>query len=111
MHRCARILNSLALTSLLALLLLPPLGASAADQQIRLKSGPLTPEERELTKRFFKMWAARKDGTFANRYLGVVTLQNPLDVWITQEIFFEVKPDFVVETGTFQGGSALLYRP
>jgi len=30
-------------------------------------------------------------------------------VWVTQEIFFEVEPDFVVETGTFAGGSAALW--
>jgi len=31
----------------------------------------------------------------------------PLDLWIYQEILFENKPDFIVETGTYQGGSAM----
>ena len=44
-----------------------------------------------------------------NHYLGVQTLQNPEDVWITQEILHEVKPDFLVETGTHHGGSAALW--
>lgn len=44
-----------------------------------------------------------------NLWLGVKTQQNPNDVWITQEIIHELKPDFIVETGTLQGGSALLW--
>jgi cephalosporin hydroxylase len=44
-----------------------------------------------------------------NRWLGVKTLQNPLDAWITQEIISDVKPEVIVETGTYLGGSALLW--
>lgn len=31
----------------------------------------------------------------------------PLDLWVYQEILFEVRPTLVVETGTLHGGSAL----
>jgi cephalosporin hydroxylase len=44
-----------------------------------------------------------------NRWMGIPTEQNPNDVWITQEILFEVKPDFVVEAGAYMGGSAVLW--
>ncbi len=44
-----------------------------------------------------------------NQWMGVSTFQNPNDVWITQEIIVEVKPDFIVETGTLHGGSAMLW--
>lgn len=44
-----------------------------------------------------------------NTWLGIPTRQNPNDVWITQEIISETKPDVVVETGTFHGGSAVLW--
>jgi cephalosporin hydroxylase len=98
----------IAIVGLVALVLLPPLRASA-EQQIQLLSGPLTPAQRELIHHFSRMLALRKDGIWANRYLGVSTLQNPFDVWVTQEILFEVKPDFVVEAGTYHGGSALLW--
>jgi len=37
----------------------------------------------------------------------VRTLKLPLDMWIFQEIIFGTKPDVIVETGTFNGGSAL----
>ena len=34
-------------------------------------------------------------------------IKNPLDLWMLQQIAWEVRPDFVVETGTWYGGSAL----
>lgn len=44
-----------------------------------------------------------------NTWMGIPTQQNPNDVWITQEIIAEVRPDIIVETGTNRGGSALLW--
>jgi cephalosporin hydroxylase len=44
-----------------------------------------------------------------NHWLGIRTLQNPNDVWIIQEIIFDVKPDLIIETGTLNGGSAILW--
>jgi len=40
-------------------------------------------------------------------WLGTQTLKNPLDLWIYQEILAETKPELIVETGTYAGGSAL----
>ena len=39
-------------------------------------------------------------------WLGAQALKNPLDLWVYQEIMFETKPELVVETGTYRGGSA-----
>jgi cephalosporin hydroxylase len=44
-----------------------------------------------------------------NKWLGILTEQNPNDVWITQEIIVETRPDFIIETGTLCGGSAALW--
>jgi cephalosporin hydroxylase len=41
------------------------------------------------------------------RWMGVTCLKNPLDLWIYQEIIWETRPDLIVETGTWSGGSAL----
>ena len=41
------------------------------------------------------------------RYRGVPVIKNPLDLWVYQEILHEVKPGWIIETGTFAGGSAL----
>ncbi|MBI1978254.1 MAG: class I SAM-dependent methyltransferase [Candidatus Omnitrophica bacterium] len=42
-------------------------------------------------------------------WLGVKTGQNPCDNWVMQEIITEVKPDFIIETGTGEGGTTLFY--
>jgi cephalosporin hydroxylase len=36
-------------------------------------------------------------------------IKNPLDLWMMQQIIYEVRPDFIVETGTWWGGSALYW--
>lgn len=40
-------------------------------------------------------------------WMGVPALKCPLDLWIYQEILYEIRPDLVIETGTHLGGSAL----
>jgi len=40
-------------------------------------------------------------------WLGVSCLKCPLDLWIYQEIIHDLKPDLIIETGTYHGGSAL----
>src|SRR5918996_5176167 len=41
------------------------------------------------------------------RWLGAQALKNPLDLWVYQEIMCETRPDLVIETGTYRGGTAL----
>ena len=38
-------------------------------------------------------------------WLGSQALKNPLDLWVYQEIMAETRPEVVVETGTYRGGS------
>lgn len=45
----------------------------------------------------------------SNTWLGIPAWQNPNDAWMIQEIFAEVVPDVVVETGTAHGGGALYW--
>jgi cephalosporin hydroxylase len=59
-------------------------------------------------RRFHELWFRRKP-VFRNTFLGIAAWQNPLDAWITQEIVSEVRPDLIIETGTFRGGSAALW--
>jgi cephalosporin hydroxylase len=40
-------------------------------------------------------------------WLGLNVQKCPLDLWIYQEILTETRPDLVVESGTYRGGSAL----
>lgn len=41
------------------------------------------------------------------RWLGHPVLKCPLDLWIYQEILFDLKPGLIIETGTYAGGSAM----
>jgi len=40
-------------------------------------------------------------------WLGTPVLKNPLDLWIYQEVLTRTRPDVIIETGTWDGGSAL----
>jgi cephalosporin hydroxylase len=42
-------------------------------------------------------------------FQSVRLIKNPLDLWMMQQIIYEVQPDFIVETGTWYGGSALYW--
>lgn len=46
-------------------------------------------------------------GTWRNTfYMGFEIQKCPLDLWIYQEILYEIKPDLIIEAGTAFGGSA-----
>jgi len=42
-------------------------------------------------------------------WLGREVWQNPLDLWTTQQVITQVKPDLLIEAGTHMGGSAHFY--
>lgn len=79
---------------------------SFEDELIRPK---MSKEANFIINEFHKIYYGkdqphRWENTF---WLGARTLKCPLDMWIYQEIIFEVRPDFIIETGTWNGGSAL----
>jgi cephalosporin hydroxylase len=41
------------------------------------------------------------------RWMGTRILKNPMDLWIYQEILFNINPDIIVEIGSANGGSTL----
>jgi cephalosporin hydroxylase len=64
--------------------------------------------ENEIVNAFHRLYYDSLDKTWNNTYwMGVPTQKCPLDLWIYQEILFELRPDIIIETGTCQGGSAL----
>jgi len=69
---------------------------------------PTTDAEREAADRVITYFF-RTGATIRGKWLGIPVEQNPLDVWVTQEIITELKPDFIIEAGTFAGGSAALW--
>lgn len=61
----------------------------------------------EIVEQFYKVYF--KEDRLRTTFLGIASLQYPADNWMMQEIITEVQPDFIVETGTNAGGTALFY--
>jgi cephalosporin hydroxylase len=68
--------------------------------------GPRAPE---IIDRFHRLWYAAGASTSWSHttWLGIDTIKFPFDLWIYQEIIAETRPDLIIETGTWSGGSAL----
>jgi cephalosporin hydroxylase len=74
----------------------------------RLYVSPKT--EQEVVDRFHRLYydAGQFGKTFfKTTWLGVAISKCPFDLWIYQEILFELRPDLIIETGSALGGSAL----
>jgi cephalosporin hydroxylase len=66
----------------------------------------------ERVKENFHLWYHRTGAAqqFGNTFwMGVPIQKLPFDTWAIQEILWEVRPDVIVETGTYKGGSAYYY--
>ena len=62
----------------------------------------------DFHKLFYNAYAT--EGTWKDmKWLGVKILKNPFDLWIFQEIIFDIKPNIIIECGTKYGGSALYF--
>jgi cephalosporin hydroxylase len=65
---------------------------------------------RFTARAFSRYFYTRADVTWDNTsFLGVPLWKNPLDLWVYQEILWDVKPALIVETGTYRGGSAFYF--
>lgn len=58
---------------------------------------------------FHRVFYASRQTHGMTFYEGVPVLKNPLDLWVAQEIIWDLKPTLIIETGTAYGGSALFY--
>jgi len=80
-----------------------------AQRQIlhRLYIGPK--RERDVIREFHKLYyySSVAGRTWSDTWwMGVRVLKCPLDLWLYQELIFSRKPELIVETGTYQGGTA-----
>ena len=70
----------------------------------------LSTEDIDLVHRFhdlyYRRWQAGAD-TKNLSWFGHEIVKTPLDLWIYQELLVRTRPDVVIETGTYKGGSAL----
>jgi cephalosporin hydroxylase len=82
------------------------LGIFLYDRFVAPKIRPYPPKS--LVNDFIKFY--HSSGIhYRTSWLGIPTLENPCDMWSIQEIISEIKPDFIVETGTFKGGGAVFF--
>ncbi len=72
----------------------------------------LTVSEVEAIDNFHKIYYGTEDKdpetrTYRISWLGYEMFKCPLDLWIYQEIMTRQRPEVIIETGTYLGGSAL----
>lgn len=69
---------------------------------------PVRSEETGLLKMTLGQWHVyhqEKVHLQSCTWMGIPTYKNPMDMWIYQEMIFELKPDVIVEIGSYAGGS------
>lgn len=72
----------------------------------------LTPAERDNADKFHDLYYSKLDSgrglhTIVLSWMGYELFKCPLDLWIYQELILMQRPDVIIETGTYKGGSAL----
>lgn len=71
----------------------------------------LSADEQEIVRHFhelyYRVWFEGRVDTHTLSWFGYEMMKCPLDLWIYQELLVRTRPDFVVETGTWRGASAL----
>ncbi len=76
--------------------------------QARLDGKPFEFNQHQITDLFHVMYYGSRVWE-RTHWFGHQILKCPMDMWIYQELIWQVRPDYIIETGTFQGGSALYY--
>jgi cephalosporin hydroxylase len=77
------------------------------------KEYDLTEDEQRIADRFHELYYDKRVGPGQHRiweqtkWMGYPVLKTPADLWNYQEILHEVKPDLVIETGTYASGTTL----
>jgi cephalosporin hydroxylase len=74
-------------------------------QLLQQRRAQLPPEKQNELMKLFHDLNVWRQTWFQN----VQIEKNPLDLWMMQQIIYEVQPEFIVETGTWKGGSALYW--
>jgi len=75
----------------------------------QLANMPDSETVKKFTHHYFEYYAKDPAIMYGSTFYGLVLMQNPADMWMMQEIITKIRPDFIIETGTFAGGAALYY--
>lgn len=71
--------------------------------------------EKEIFARVIKQfnqlyWEFGIQTWMSTKWRGVPVLKPPTDLWIYQELIYTLRPDLIIECGSYEGGSALFLR-
>lgn len=84
--------------------------AAAAAAAYLLRHQLVKPFETPVVSLFHYFFYRDGDtGWSRARWMGVRLQKCPFDLWVYQELLHETQPDLLIETGTFNGGSALYF--
>ena len=73
------------------------------------ESPELNPEERQIVDQFHALWYTKM--CYARpKFKGIRCIKNPFDLWIYQELIYQIRPDLIIETGSYEGGSAVFFH-
>lgn len=64
-------------------------------------------EHDALLQQYHEVWYNAPHTWHYTQFLGIGMMKCPNDLWVYQDIMTRHKPNVVIETGTYQGGSAL----
>lgn len=66
-------------------------------------------ENAELLQRYHDLWYESGHTWHYTHFLGVGMMKCPNDIWMYADLMTRLRPQIVIETGTYQGGSALWF--
>ena len=64
---------------------------------------------KNVTEKFQQIYYYSLVWLNSTTWLGVPSEQTPTDNWSMQEVISEIRPDYIIETGTANGGTTLFY--
>lgn len=88
----------------------PTRESSGGEPRPAAEDVPSQADVERVSREFTKVFHDLKAQTFSTTtWLGVQLVKTPNDIVVMQQIINETKPDLIIETGVYLGGSALLF--